>query len=30
MNASEFRDYGKQLVDYIADYLENVGCVMFP
>ena len=24
MNAEEFRKYGRQMVDYIADYLENI------
>ena len=24
MNASQFRQYGKEMVDYIADYLENL------
>lgn len=25
MNAEEFRKYGKDMVDFIADYLENIG-----
>ena len=24
MNAEEFRKYGRQMVDYIADYMENI------
>lgn len=24
MNSEEFRRYGKQMVDYIADYLDNI------
>lgn len=24
MNVEEFRQFGKQMVDYVADYLENI------
>ena len=24
MNSSEFRKHGKEMVDYIADYMENI------